>query len=500
MSKIREILPSCAFMINGTFVEDLVDGYNTLNALTGKNTIAKEFRRTETEIKSGAILLGSTFPVREIEIDYLIRGKSWQEMQESYTQLMGVLDVEQAQIIFNGEPDKYIVGSFTFDSSEIDTTQNTRYGKFKIVCFDPFKYSTTEKEVVAQDGQFNVNYEGTYKSYPTLIAEFPATYDSDGQQTNNNECGFVGFVNEHNDILQFGDPEQTDWADVQYPVTRPINQKFTNTSGWLTNGSQVISATQVGTIQVTSAGRLQANSYGSGTAWHGPSLSKIITGEVQPIAKNFTFSWSMKFAGTKKQFGGFQCLLYNNNSGVRTRMAAVRILKTTKDTKCDLYFYVAGQSASIKGVACSKIGSCKITKSGNAITFNVGGKTKKIADDSIADLVANEVCFWFGRKASQTVLGSNYVTNCLLERSAFVNNEDIENTFAPGQVLTVDTQTAEVFLDDGSAEIPAQQLGALGNDWEGFYLRKGMNIIATDYSDFTVTPPVFKLKYRERFL
>lgn len=70
----------------------------------------------------------------------------------------------------------------------------------------------------------------------------------------------------------------------------------------------------------------------------------------------------------------------------------------------------------------------------------------------------------------------------------------------PGDVLTVDTMSAEVFLDSGSATIPAQYLGALGNDWETFYLSPGVNAIAADYSDFTTTPPKFTLKYRKRYI
>lgn len=485
-----------AVKINGRYIEDIVPGYKTIKSV-GRETVDRELDSFDLK-GDGALLRSTRYGARQIEVQYVVQRDTMAQMREAMEEVKAALDVIEAEFIFNGDAEYYFTGTPTYDES-ITEVWNGLVGAFVINCMDPFKYSVAEKEVIAQGGQFNINYDGTYKTYPTLTAEFPAVYDSDGNQTNTSECGYVGFVDAHGDVLQFGDPEQTDWADVVHPATRPLNQKFTSINGWTLNGSQTLTGTQVGTAGITS-NHVQASGYGTGTGWHGPSISKIITGEALPVAKNFVFSWAMKLAGTKAQFGMFECLLYNNNSGVRTLVGGVHIAKTTKDTKCNIYMYVNGKNTSYKGIACSKIGSCQIAKSGSTITFSIAGKTNKMVDDAVTDLVANEVVFWFAKKGTQTALSSNYVSNCLLERTEFENNEDIPNTFAPGQILTVDTQNAMVYLDDGSATIDAQSLGALGNDWEDFYLRKGLNIIAADYSDFTTTAPVFKLKYRERFL
>ena len=47
-----------------------------------------------------------------------------------------------------------------------------------------------------------------------------------------------------------------------------------------------------------------------------------------------------------------------------------------------------------------------------------------------------------------------------------------------------------------------QSLGALGNDWEDFYLKKGLNQIGFAFSEWTPSEyaPEFKIKYREVFL
>ena len=500
MAKLKPEYPSNAFKVNGNFIEDTVPGYHTLNA-RGKWTLEKEHFTEEANVRDGAIFTGSKYPAREIEIEYFIEGSGWEDLQNKYTKLMQVLNTEDAEIIFNGEPDKFIRGSFTIND-EIETTTITRAGTFTIFCADPFKYSTTEKTVAAENGQFDITYNGTYKAYPTLVAEFPSTEDASGDETSTSECGYIGYVNTREDVLQFGDPEETDWADVTQPATVPVNRTFKSKTGWTENGSAVLTGTQVGTIGVNTTNKyIYPSGYGSGTGYHGPSLSYIITGETPPISKNFNFSWKQKFAATAKQFGGAEVLLWNNDSGTRTLVGGVRIIKTTKNTKCKIYMY-CGSTTALKNftVDVSKINSCKMTKLEGSILFEIAGISQRLIVHEMADLIANEITFHFMKNGTKTAIGSNFIYNCKLQRLPYSFPEDVPNTFMPGDVLTVNTADAGVYLDDGSATISAQNLGALGNDWEDFYLTPGANTIGCDYSDFTTTPPVFTLKYRERYI
>lgn len=500
MAKANNYLPSAAFKINGTFLEDMVSGYHTLNA-KGKWTIAKELITAETSIRSGSIFMNSRYPTREIEIEYLLDGTGWESLQASFTELMAVLEVENAEIIFNGEADKFVRGYFVMGDS-VDETVWTRHGTFKIVCLDPFKYSVTEYEETAVNGAFSVTYNGTYKSYPTLLAEFPSDPDASGDETSTSECGYVGFIDQREHILQFGDPNETDWSDVQYPATVPVNKTFSSTTGWSQNSSAVIYGTQTGTIGVSSGLKsIYPSSYGSATGWHGPSLSKIITGETPPIGKNFTFTCVQKLLGTKAQFGGASVALWHNDNGTRTLVGGFAFFKSTKDTNCRLYLYV-GSTANIGNysIPCSSVGTSTMKKIDNKITFTIGSKSYSYANDIITDLIANEITFHFMQLNSSTTLNTNYITSCKLQRLSFDNYEDVANIFMPGDVLTVNTEDATVYLDNGSATIPATYLGALGNDWEDFCLVPGANTISADYSDFTTEAPTFKIKYRERFL
>lgn len=499
MTIARNDLPLDAVSINSNYIEDQVTGYMTLKAV-GREILVKEII-DEARPSDGSILVDTRYPARSIKVDFIIKRDTLANMRASMETLKSILNANDATVIFNGDSDYYYIGTPTLDE-QITEGWNAIVGSYTINCFDPFKYSVTEYTKTASGGTFNVTYNGNYKAYPTLVTQFASTEDADGDETSTSECGYVGFVTQRENVLQFGDPEETDWADVTYPATVPVNKSFISTTGWTLNNSGVLLGTQVGTIATNSTNKyMYPSGYGTSSNYHGPSLSLIITGETPPIATNFTFSWKQKFTATKSQFGGAEVILWNNDNGTRTMVGAVRLYKNTKDTNVVVYMYVGSTSA--KGnfkVACSKIGACSMKKVDNKITFTVAGKTKNYADDTITNLVANEITFHFTRHKTNTAIGSNWIYNCKLQRMQFDNYEDVENIFMPGDVLTVDTADAGVYLDDGSATVPATYLGALGNDWEDFYLVPGSNIIGVDYSDFTTDPPTFTMKYRERFL
>ena len=493
-------LPAEAVSVNGTYLENAISGYRTLY-VKGRESIAKEIDAFSVGTANGDTVKSTRYPSRTISVGFQLIAESNSDFRNKFNTLNKLLSQNESICIFNDENDKYFIGTPILDM-DIDTGRNAVTGEWQLYCADPFKYSTSECIKTASNGQFNITYNGTYKTYPTLITSFPASRDSSGDDTSTSQCGFVGFANQREHVLQFGDPNETSWADVTSPATVPINRKFDATTGWTLNGSQVLyGSTQVGAIGigVSSYNCIYASSYGSGTGWHGPSLSKVITGESSPIPKNFDFSWKHNFRGTSTQFGDGEVLLWNKDGNTRTLVCGVLLQKITKDANCTIHLHV-GSETSVKAytVPCANIGVSSMKKMGNRVTFIIGGLSFSYANNDITDLVANEVTFQFLQSKSYATLGTNNVEWCKLQR--LDNYDDVENIFMPGDVLTVKTQDGNVYLDDGSATIPATYLGALGNDWEDFYLVPGANVIGVGYSSFTTTAPSFTMKYRERFL
>lgn len=498
MTKERNDLSVDAVKINGAYLEDQVPGYQTIKSV-GREIVLRELESTSTRY-DGSVLKNVKYTSREIEVSFIVQRGSMADMRAAMENLKAALDVKEAQIIFNDDAAFFFTGTPALSES-ITEVWNGLVGTFTIHCMDPCKYSITEYSATPTNNTWTINYDGTYKSHPKFEVVFPTTLNSDGDNTDTSECGYVGFANQAGAVLQFGDPEETDWADVTYPAEVVLNRTFTTKTGWTQNGSAVLSGTQVGTVTANSNGYIYPSAWGSGTGWHGPSLSKIITGETDPISKNFNFTWKQKFVGNKKQFGRCAVILWNNNGGTRTLVGAVQIVKTSKDAKCEVYLYVGSTSYKQKyTVACSKVGSCSMKKLNEKITFSVAGSTKTISSSNITDLIANEVTFHFGRNNTQTVLANNYIYNCKLQRFSFDNYEDIENVFSPGDRLIVDTKEAAVKMDNGDGEINAQSIGALGNDWETFVLTPGTNTIEVEFSDWTTTTPNVTLKYRKVYL
>ena len=64
--------------------------------------------------------------------------------------------------------------------------------------------------------------------------------------------------------------------------------------------------------------------------------------------------------------------------------------------------------------------------------------------------------------------------------------------------MTANCRTGEITRNG----MPAPELGALGNDWENFYLTPGQNQIGFSYSDWVPAgyAPKMGVKYREVYL
>lgn len=230
IEKVSEgvVLPSEALMINGEYIENLIPGYRTLT-VSGREALSPEIETYETGIRDGSTLQNKRYPARVITVQYQLIAENNEAFRAAYNQLGGILNVEEAELIFNDEPDKFFTGTPSAIGA-VPPGRNAVTGEFELFCADPFKYSVVEYEAEPVADSFLINYNGTYKSYPTLEAEF-YNEDEAGTASGNGDCGYVAFFNEEEKIIQLGDPEQAD--DEAYPESQTlINQKFNKATSW----------------------------------------------------------------------------------------------------------------------------------------------------------------------------------------------------------------------------------------------------------------------------
>lgn len=540
-------LPSEALKINGVYLENKVTGYRTLY-VKGREMLAPDIETYETGVRDGSTLQSKRFSARTITVGYQLIASSAEAFRAAFNALNAALDVEEAELIFADEPDKFFIGT-PFGRGDVPAGRNAITGEFDILCADPFKYSCTEYEVTPtlDDGTtFAIQYNGTYRSYPTLVAEF-ADEDDDtaGGLTGSGDCGYVAFLSDDAAIIQLGDPDEPDTENYakSQTLTKQIFTSYNATvaAKWPINTGRTSSSavTATGTVVVgkdaESAKLLVANSYGTGTEWHGPSITRTIPADASGHvgAKNFRLSYKQRMCmgqGKKdtKQRGLFQCLLVNVSGSKRTIVAGLSVNKNKTGKQALLKLYVNGKTVhtqyidltyhnkyfGYKKVVTEKIKkkgkvikkkriiqpalSSTIRKYGKTVTFNIGGIQKAFKVSAIANTEVHEITFLMGKYASVTPLTYNGLFWAKFISDSCETFRDIPNKFSAGDVVEADCEDGEIYLNDARAP----ELGALGNDWENFCLEPGTNQIGVAWSDWVSagSAPNCKIRYREVFL
>lgn len=263
------MLPSRAMTINGEYLETLIDGYKTIG-VSGREMPEIEQDTIEVGYTDGVRYKQKRYKERKIKVTFVITGQTNPTTREDLNlklrQLNGILDAENAEFTFDDEPDVYYVGTVE-GSSEGDvtigyTTENgVASGSFTILCPKPYKYSITEYEAepsIDEKGAIFIDYNGTYKSYPILEADFYQETEGDAALTGHGDCGYVAFFNDKEKIIQLGDPEEEDGEATYEKSQTLVNQSFESSDSWSTtiqslwakNGGKILpdDAIQNGTI------------------------------------------------------------------------------------------------------------------------------------------------------------------------------------------------------------------------------------------------------------
>ncbi len=232
------VLPSEALKINGEYIENLIPGYRTLN-VQGREALSPDVLSYTTGSRDGSRLQSKRYPERIITVTYQIAAESNEAFREAYNKLGGILDVEDAELIFNDEQDKFFVGTPCVIDS-VEPGRNAVVGNFEILCTDPFKYSVVEYEAEPDldESCVLIDYNGTYKAFPTLEADFYSEDEAsdDGETVKNltgaGECGYVAFFTEDEKIVQIGDPDEDDGENAYAKSQTLTSSTFNKSTSW----------------------------------------------------------------------------------------------------------------------------------------------------------------------------------------------------------------------------------------------------------------------------
>lgn len=229
----KATMPSEALKLNGEYIEELIPGYRTLYVL-GRELLNNEIDTFETGIRDGSRKKNKRYPERMLTVGYQLITKTPEEYRSAYNKLMAILDVEDAELIFDDEPDYFFRGTPT-DFGEVEPGRLAVVGEIHFLCTDPFKYSVVEYEAENSEEEPNtilIDYNGTHRSYPKLEAHFLNTEENPEILASNGDCGYVAFFNEEEKIIQIGDPDENDGQDAYAKSQTMLNQTYSGTGSW----------------------------------------------------------------------------------------------------------------------------------------------------------------------------------------------------------------------------------------------------------------------------
>ena len=133
------VLPIEALQINGKYIEELIPGYRTLS-VSGREALSAELSVYETGVRDGSSVKNKRYPAREIIVKYQLIAKTANEFREKYNILAGILNVEEATLIFNDETDKFYSSLDCFLLS-LSSCLLEVYLAARVGCFIDFTYS-----------------------------------------------------------------------------------------------------------------------------------------------------------------------------------------------------------------------------------------------------------------------------------------------------------------------------------------------------------------------
>ncbi|WP_416729196.1 distal tail protein Dit [Fictibacillus sp. JL2B1089] len=216
--------------------------------------------------RPGSYWFGSDLGVREFKVLVAIKDVNKTKLiQKARLIASWLLSEEEEELIFDAEPDKSFF-AFLGGTTEIESTLANR-GKITLTfyCPDPYAYGPNKESSPYTSSPILTTIGGQEKTPPIFLAKFnePSTFLS------------VAIKESH---IHIGSPAGVEEITVPKEVAL-INDGMSSTSSWIAN--TVVDGGSVSGSFKSSGLAFSANSYGTGSAWHGPSLKRMLQTPVQ---------------------------------------------------------------------------------------------------------------------------------------------------------------------------------------------------------------------------
>lgn len=497
----KSSLPSEALQIDGTYIENLIDGYRTLY-VTGRELLGSEISEREIDLVDGSEYTGKRDTTRSITVGYQLLCTSPREFQEKFNKLSGILNKEQAKLIFADEPDKYFIGTKS-SVGDVEPGRLNVKGEFTFYCCDPRKYSAAEKS-------FTAHQESGYQTLTIVnggTESVPVSYDI----THNHENGFIGIASKYG-AIQLGKIEEADGED--YKASEILSEGYNLFQDDHGTSYQNPENTTQGTLEVRDVAGYSVMALKGGQAtnghWNGGMKTMVIPADSEGRrgAKNFycyTQHWFE--TGLMGQTGAQTIAFLTGDNKV---ICAMSINKSdAAGNTARIEWFAPGntllrreefQPTAYEGNPFNLKMGCHndFLKEGEKLRIFWYGSYMERNIPEIKDMECEKIQIWIGQWGDRN-LTNQYVTHNYLKSIRFRKDnvdkyKDVPNRYRAGDVVSIDGESTKVYVNG----MPAK-----GDEINGSNYPKvppGTTEVQFCYSSFSSPPPQIKAKIREVYL
>lgn len=494
-------LPSEALQIDGAYIENLIDGYRTLY-VTGRELLGSEISEREIDLVDGSEYTGKRDTTRSITVGYQLLCTSPREFQEKFNKLSGILNKEQAKLIFADEPDKYFIGTKS-SVGDVEPGRLNVKSEFTFYCCDPRKYSAAEKS-------FTAHQESGYQTLTIVnggTESVPVSYDI----THNHENGFIGIASKYG-AIQLGKIEEADGED--YKASEILSEGYSLFQDDHGTSYQNPENTTQGALEVRNVAGYNVMALKGGQAtsgyWNGGmrTLTIPVDSEGRRGAKNFycyTQHWFE--TGLMGQTGAQTIAFLTGKNEVICSMSINKSDATGNTARIE--WFAPGntlirreefQPTAYEGNPFNLKMGCHndFLKEGEKLRIFWYGSYMERNIPEIKDMECEKIQIWIGQWGDRN-LTNQYVTHNYLKSIRFRKDnvdkyKDVPNRYRAGDVVSIDGESTKVYVNG----MPAK-----GDEINGSNYPKvppGTTEVQFCYSSFSAPPPQIKAKIREVYL
>lgn len=440
------VRPAEAVNINGEYLEDLIEGYSTLN-VSGREGISVTFNETTVPGRDGSIIDSRRVEPRVLVITYQMLSRGDTEFREAYNLLLSKLYRKELKLIFDDEPDKYFVGTLREVSNPVAGT-NKVVGTFSVYCAEPYKYAndSLSYDVPLRSldhygpwpDPVEITPGGLFKVYPKVRIEFTKAARL---------VGFLQFIDSKEEYHSVSIRDRG--SDDSTVVASPSGNEYTT---WTKNGATFSQAvTQAGDIAFDSSlNGTYGGSFGSGSGWHGPARRFTIP-TPKPNAVFYNRVW-MKASKTA-QGGAMIFSLVGEVEGVKTSLFSIFLFKYSSDSNLGSVRIALGGStvktvSNVNFVSNNDItgeasGSIVLEKNGADFIARFGGYVYTFRNEAYANVNVSEVNAAWLRYGTLEML-----SKCLLfESRVSTSSGKVMRSYPAGTVIEIDSEAETISVN-----------------------------------------------------